>query len=114
MNAPKATSSACAASPSRSSISTANSEKQDPPIIIKCGGPQRERSWADTPCQQSRRQKRKAGSPDHHQMRWATEGDILAEDPVRDVVEWKPDHGVQSAACHEHPADRRIPVVRDA
>ena len=64
--------------------------------------------------QHQHREQRKTGAADHHQMRWAPKGYVLSEDPVPDVVERKPDHRVHPAARHQHAADRRIPVARDA
>ncbi len=64
--------------------------------------------------QHQHREKGKAGTADHHQMRRTPKGDVLPENPMPDVVEREPDHRVHPAAGHQHAAHRRVPVTRDA
>jgi len=63
--------------------------------------------------QEQRGDKRQTGAADEHQMCWAPERDVLTEDPVPDVVEWKADERVQPATGHQHAADGRVPGLGD-
>ena len=55
-----------------------------------------------------------AGAADQHQVRRPPEGDVLAEDPVPDVVERETDQRERRGGEHRDAAERRVPVAGDA
>ena len=54
------------------------------------------------------------GAADQHQVRRPPEGDVLAEEPVPEVVEREADAARRPPqASDQHAADRRVPVAGD-
>ena len=57
---------------------------------------------------------RQAGAGDQHQVGGAPEGDVLAEQPVPDVVEGEAEQRVEAGAGEQQAADGHVPALDEA
>jgi hypothetical protein len=57
---------------------------------------------------------RQPGAGDQHEVGGSPQGDVLAEEPVPDVVEREAEQGVEAGAGQQHPADRDVPALEEA